>query len=39
MQLATYFTILIYILMTATGLVLALIFLYAYFGEEQKKEE
>jgi len=39
MDLATYFTILVYILMTATGLVLALIFLYAYYGEEQKKED
>jgi len=39
MDLATYFTILVYVLMTATGLVLALIFLYAYYGEEQKKEE
>lgn len=38
MDLDVYFTILIYVLMAATGVALALIFLYMFYGEEEKKE-
>jgi hypothetical protein len=39
MDLGTYFTTLEFVLMTATFVVLALVFLYAYFGEEESKED
>jgi hypothetical protein len=38
MDIGAYFTILIYALMAATGVALALIFLYMFYGEEEKKE-
>jgi hypothetical protein len=38
MDVGTYFAILQYVLMTATFVALALIFFYAYYGEEEKKE-
>jgi hypothetical protein len=38
MDVGAYFTILIYVLMAATGIALALIFLYMFYGEEEKKE-
>jgi len=38
LNLGAYFTILIYVLMAATGVALALIFLYMFYGEEEKKE-
>jgi len=38
MDIGAYFTILIYVLMVATGVALALIFLYMFYGEEEKKE-
>jgi flagellar basal body-associated protein FliL len=37
-DIGAYFTILIYVLMVATGIALALIFLYMFYGEEEKKE-
>jgi threonine/homoserine/homoserine lactone efflux protein len=37
-DIGAYFTILIYVLMAATGIALALIFLYMFYGEEEKKE-
>jgi hypothetical protein len=38
MDLGTYFTTFEFVLMTATFVVLALVFLYAYFGEESKED-
>jgi hypothetical protein len=38
MDVGTYFAILKYVLMTATFIALALIFLYVYYGEEEKKD-
>jgi len=39
MDLGLYFEILKYILMTATFVALALIFLYIYYGKEEKAEK
>jgi hypothetical protein len=36
MDIAAYFQTLIYVLMTATFVVLVLIFLYAFYGKEEK---
>jgi hypothetical protein len=38
MNVAEYFEILKYVLMTATFVALVLIFLYAYYGKEEKEE-
>jgi hypothetical protein len=38
MDIGAYFEILKYILMTATFVVLILIFLYAYYGKEEKAD-
>jgi hypothetical protein len=38
MDVGAYFAILQYVLMTATGIALALIFIYMFYGEEEKKE-
>jgi hypothetical protein len=38
MNVAEYFEILKYVLMTATFIVLVLIFLYAFYGKEEKEE-
>ena len=37
MDIAAYFNILIYVLMTATFIALILIFLYIYYGKEEQK--
>jgi hypothetical protein len=38
MDAGTYFAILRLVLMTVTGIALVLIFLYMFYGEEEKKE-
>jgi hypothetical protein len=38
MNVAEYFEILKYVLMTATFVALVLIFLYAFYGKEEKEE-
>lgn len=38
MNVAEYFEILQYVLMTATFIVLVLVFLYAFYGKEEKEE-
>ena len=38
MDLGAYFNIIEYVLMTATFVVLVLIFLYVFYGEEKKEE-
>jgi hypothetical protein len=38
MDVAEYFEIIQYVLMTATFVVLVLIFLYAFYGKEEKEE-
>jgi hypothetical protein len=37
MDIGEYFALLRYVLMTVTFIVLVLIFLYAFYGEEEKK--
>ncbi len=39
MDIGAYFTTLEYVLMTATFIALALIFLYLYCGKEEEREE
>lgn len=38
MELGEYFELLKYVMMTATFIVLALIFLYLFYGKEEKEE-
>lgn len=39
MQLGEYFVLLQYIMMVSTFVVLALVFLYMFFGKEEKEED